>query len=213
MNLITITYKEYISMAPAKGQHILAQQTETAIIVYQAYTPTIADYAVAQQQLGGPAFSFNRMTWIKPNFLWMMYRCGWAAKQNQERVLAITISKGFFDRILSEAEYAAFSSTVYPDRETWQTKMDDSEVRLQWDPDHDPHGNKQERRAIQLGMKGKIMEQYAAKEIIKIEDVTEFAKEQYQFVRQNDFGNLMVPIERKYLPESESLRRKLQLDE
>jgi len=25
----------------------------------------------------------NRMTWIKPNFLWMMYRSGWASKKNQ----------------------------------------------------------------------------------------------------------------------------------
>ena len=24
----------------------------------------------------GSRFSMNRMTWIKPSFLWMMYRCG-----------------------------------------------------------------------------------------------------------------------------------------
>ncbi|MFM7854759.1 MAG: DUF4291 family protein [Flammeovirgaceae bacterium] len=27
--------------------------------------------------------SLNRMTWMKPNFLWMMYRSGWATKHNQ----------------------------------------------------------------------------------------------------------------------------------
>ncbi|MFT5999906.1 MAG: hypothetical protein ACI81P_002365 [Neolewinella sp.] len=41
---------------------------------------------MAHQQLGGPAFSYQRMSWIKPNFLWMMYRCGWAKKQDQERL-------------------------------------------------------------------------------------------------------------------------------
>jgi hypothetical protein len=28
-----------------------------------------------------------------------------------------------------------------------------SEVRLQWNPDHDPTGNKLERRALQLGLR------------------------------------------------------------
>ena len=37
------------------------------------------------------------MSWIKPNFLWMMYRCGWAAKENQKSVLAISINKTDFD--------------------------------------------------------------------------------------------------------------------
>ena len=95
-------------MIPGKGQHILAQQADETIIVYQAYSNAIAGYAVKNQKFGGDSFSFNRMTWIKPNFLWMMYRCGWAMKENQERVLAITISKNFFDEILSKAVYSSF---------------------------------------------------------------------------------------------------------
>jgi uncharacterized protein DUF4291 len=27
------------------------------------------------------------VTWIKPSFLWMMYRCGWGKKAGQETVL------------------------------------------------------------------------------------------------------------------------------
>ncbi len=49
------------------------------ITVYQAYSPRIAGPAVAAGTFVAP-FSFTRMTWIKPSFLWMMYRCGWAAK-------------------------------------------------------------------------------------------------------------------------------------
>ena len=45
------------------------------VIVYQAYRHAIADAALAAGTFVAP-FSMNRMTWIKPSFLWMMYRCG-----------------------------------------------------------------------------------------------------------------------------------------
>ena len=59
---------------------IYAKFDDKTIRVYQAYNNKIADEAIK-----------TRMTWIKPSFLWMMYRCGWAEKENQERVLAIDI--------------------------------------------------------------------------------------------------------------------------
>ena len=43
------------------------------------------------------------MSWIKTNFLWMMYRCGWASKKNQERVLAVRITREGFETILKNA--------------------------------------------------------------------------------------------------------------
>lgn len=54
-------------------------------------------------RFGGPHFSIDRMTWIKTNFMWMMYRCGWAQKANQERVLAVRIKRDAFEYILSQA--------------------------------------------------------------------------------------------------------------
>jgi hypothetical protein len=36
-----------------------------------------------------PPFSMGRMTWIKPSFNWMIYRCGFARKAGQEVVLGI----------------------------------------------------------------------------------------------------------------------------
>ncbi|MFE2537242.1 DUF4291 family protein [Streptomyces sp. NPDC059371] len=35
----------------------------------------------------------DRMTWIKPSFLWMVYRSGWGTKEGQETVLAVEISR------------------------------------------------------------------------------------------------------------------------
>ena len=43
------------------------------------------------------------MSWIKTNFLWMMYRSGWACKPGQERVLAVRITREGFDSILAKA--------------------------------------------------------------------------------------------------------------
>lgn len=38
---------------PKEGQHILAQYDDDSVVVYQAYRPEIADYAVQHQQYAG----------------------------------------------------------------------------------------------------------------------------------------------------------------
>ena len=80
---------------PQSGRHVLAQYDDEIIVVYQAYRPSIANHAVKNQAFGGD-FSFNRMSWIKPNFLWMMCRSGWASKPGQEHVLAIRMLRDGF---------------------------------------------------------------------------------------------------------------------
>ncbi len=50
----------------------------------------------------------ERMTWIKPSFLWMMYRSGWATKPGQERVLAVELLRSGFEQALSEACLSSF---------------------------------------------------------------------------------------------------------
>jgi len=59
---------------PADGKHVLAQFDDQNVVVYQAFCPEIADYVVKHGKFGGPRYSFTRMTWIKTNFMWMMYR-------------------------------------------------------------------------------------------------------------------------------------------
>ena len=84
-------------------RQIRAVYTEDTIRVYQAYCPAIAEEAVALGTFG-PRFKRTRMTWIKPSFLWMMYRCGWATKEGQERVLAMDIKRTAFDEIVNLGE-------------------------------------------------------------------------------------------------------------
>lgn len=209
MTFKTINYLEYYKNIPPKGQVILGQQTEEFIVVYQAYNKQIAEDATSNQKLGGNHFSYNRMSWIKPNFFWMMYRCGWAEKENQENVIAIWIKKSDFETILDNAVYSSFQENIYQSREQWQSELQQKEVRLQWDPDHDPFGNKQERRAIQLGLKGHILKKFGEEMIQKIENITDFVKAQKQFVTKNEIENLIVPIETLYLTNNQILNEKL----
>ncbi|HEY1067458.1 MAG TPA: DUF4291 family protein, partial [Pirellulales bacterium] len=95
------SYRDQVARWPRTGRHILAQYNEETIVVYQAYNPAIGRWAIEHQQLGG-AFSFTRMSWVKPNFLWMMYRSGWGVKPNQEITLGLRIRRAFFDEILAQ---------------------------------------------------------------------------------------------------------------
>ncbi len=200
MKLRTIPYLEYEKDLPQSGQHILAQQNADTLIVYQAFNPRIASYAVEHQAFGGDHYSYNRMTWIKPNFLWMMFRCGWAMKENQKRVLAIEVAKDHFDEILAGAVHSAFKADKYEDVETWQAAVKNSNVRLQWDPDHDPYGVKLERRAIQLGMRGEVQARFGKEWIRSIEDITAFVLEQGKLVQAKALDKLLVIEEQVYQP-------------
>lgn len=181
MNLKTILYKDYETNLPQEGKCILGQMTnDENLVVYQAFNPGIAKYAVENQQFGGSQYKFSRMSWIKPNFLWMMYRAGWASKPNQERILAVEISKKHFELILDEAIHSSFKSEVYTSRADWQAKLKASEVVMQWDPDHHPKGNKLQRRAVQLGLRDQMLRNFGVDWAVSIQDVTDFVLEQAQ---------------------------------
>ena len=106
------------------------------------------DSIVAANRFGGDRFSYSRMSWIKTNFLWMMYRSRWCTKTGQERALAVRITREGFDKILSKA------LTGKDEKEKGLKTR--TEVRLQWDPDHAPSGAPEKRRAIQLGLRDEV---------------------------------------------------------
>lgn len=60
-------------MRKEEERNIYAVFDNKTIRVYQAYNNEIADEALKLGKFGSK-FSLNRMTWIKPSFLWMMYR-------------------------------------------------------------------------------------------------------------------------------------------
>ena len=199
MNLQTERYEEQQQHWPAQGRHILAQYDSDSVVVYQAYRPEIAEWAVAHQQFGGP-FSYSRMSWLKPNFLWMMFRCGWATKVDQERVLAVRITRAGFEQMLRSAVHSAFTPSVYATQDQWAARVRESDTRLQWDPDHGPQGQPLQRRAIQLGLAQETLKAYGTQWVRSIEDVTPFVAEQKANAVKGQEHELLLPRERVYVP-------------
>jgi hypothetical protein len=198
--LKNINIKSYSTVSggwPKSGRHILASFDDESIVVYQAYRHAIADYAIKHQKFGGE-FSYSRMSWIKPNFLWMMYRAGWATKEGQERILAVRLKRQFFDSILTQAVASSYDATRYSSRDEWQKAVGSSDVRLQWDPDHDPQGRPSERRAVQLGLRGSALRSFGEEELLSIDDVTPFVIEQR--TNLDNLQTLSVPAESIYSP-------------
>jgi Domain of unknown function (DUF4291) len=203
-------YKEQIMDWPQSGYHIMAQYDDKKIIVYQSYKKEIGDFAVNNQFFGG-AFSLERMTWIKPNFLWMMYRNGWGTKEGQESVLAIHLKRGAFEKYLKNAVYSSYNQTNGITNEEWQEQVKNSNVRLQWDPDHDPFGAKLERRAIQIGLRNEFIKAFAKEDVLLIEDISYFVTQQYENVKNNQLENLIIPLEKTLVFEDVELNKMLKI--
>lgn len=206
--LTTELYFAQLARWPQEGKHILAHFDDEAVVVYQAYRPAIGRFAAAHGYFGGE-FSFTRMSWIKPNFLWMMYRCGWGNKADQEVVLAIWLKRAAFDAILAEAVPSTFHAESYPDEPAWKQAVAASSVRVQWDPDHDPTGTPLQRRAIQLGMRGDVLKKYAQEWIVRIEDISAFVREQRANIAPQRHAHLLLPKERVYPVSDEQIARRL----
>ncbi len=161
--------------APPQRQ-VRARHDDETLVVYQAYAPLIAEPAVAAGTFVSP-FKRERMTWIKPSFNWMMYRCGWATKPGQERVLAVTITRAGLNWALEHACLADFHPELYGTYEAWQERKRTSPVRVQWDPERSVALERLEHRAIQVGLGGESVHRYVDEWITGIEDVTPLAKE------------------------------------
>ena len=208
MNLQTILYHNYEKKLPQEGNFILGQKRENNIFVYQAFNNRIADYALKKQRFGGQDYSFNRMTWIKPNFLWMMYRSGWAAKDlNQHRILAIEMTFDGFQELLTNGVLTNYDKN-YIDEQTWREKLNSSDVRIQWDPDHDFKGEKLKRRAVQIGIKNDALKNFNNYYIQSIQDLTRFVKEQKTKIDNNE--NFLV-IEETIIDVNKVLKNKFSI--
>ena len=168
-------------MLPPVPDDIPARQVRAlydgdTITVYQAYSSSIAEPALRAGRFV-PPFSRTRMTWIKPSFLWMMYRSGWATKPGQERVLAIRLLRSGFDEALASACLSSFDPAVYPTYEAWRSAKTTSPVRVQWDPERNVRSAPLRHRSIQVGIGPRMVPSYVDDWIVDITDVTDLASE------------------------------------
>jgi uncharacterized protein DUF4291 len=180
-------------------RQIRAVHTETTIRVYQAYPSEIGDAALHAGRFVAP-FKRERMTWIKPSFLWMAYRCGWGAKPGQERVLAIDITRDGFEWALGNSALSHFDADVHADETAWKTHLRSSPVRIQWDPERDLHLRPLGHRSIQIGLSGDAVGKYVDDWTVRITDVTADLIAVHAQVVAGDLekARSLLPAERPY---------------
>ena len=143
-----------------------------------------------------------------------MYRSQWATAHNQEHILAIWLRRSAFDSYLSHAISTQHTGHPKADEKELNTKDFSGLIRLQWDPDHHPHGQPVNvRRAIQLGLKG-IESFLDGRDIIRIVDITSFVRTQYNnaILPKDQLNQLCVPIENVYVPSDQQIRIHIRLD-
>ncbi len=176
---------------------IRARHTASTVTVYQAYRPEIGRPAARAGRFPA-AWKRDRMTWIKPSFLWMMYRCGWAAKEGQETVLAVEISRDGFEWALRHACLSHHVPALHGDRAAWRRQLRQAPARVQWDPERDLRLAPLPHRSLQLGLAGQAAARYADDWIVGIEDVTPLAHRIHALVRTGDLTGAaaLLPDER-----------------
>lgn len=181
------------------SHRIRALHTDSTVTVYQAYSPVIGVPAARDARFPA-AWKRDRMTWIKPSFLWMMYRCGWGAKEGQETVLAVEITREGFEWALRHAALSHYERGVHPDRDTWRRELRRAPTRVQWDPERDLRLAALPYRSLQLGLSGEAARRYADEWTVGITDVTPLAHEVHALVRGGDLetASRLLPEERPY---------------
>ena len=194
-------------------RQIRAVYDDRTVRVYQAYSDEIANAALSAGAFVTPPFKMERMTWIKPSFLWMMYRSGWAKKDSgQARILAIDLSREGFDWALENSCLSHRPDKM--DQTTWQRLKESSPVRVQWDPERNLKLEPQQHRAIQIGLSGTAVENYVSSWIKGISDITDFSVQVCDLAGRNqlDSASLKLPKEEPY-PVSDKLKARLGITE
>ena len=179
-----------------------AEYDDEGVWFYQAYNEGIADWAVEHGTLGGPLFNTTRMTWIKPSFAWMLYRCGYSAKHGQERVLKLKLPHSEVASLLEACACTHGGGG--------------SKGRVQWDPARDLYSSEGKgksteprkmlrERAIQIGLSRELSERFA-RSILAVVDVSALARRVGDAHQSKDVRAAMevlranLPTERPYMP-------------
>jgi len=182
-----------------KLHEIRADHDRDTIVVYQAYSTAIAEPALRAQRFV-PPFSFSRMTWIKPSFLWLMHRSNWGHKPGQERILAVRIRRAAWDKALSLGVLTSPEPGAFRSPEDWARAFADARVHVQWDPERTLRGAALPHYSIQVGISRHLIRELAEEWITAIEDYTPLTRKLYQQLQTGhaDKASKLLPTERVY---------------
>ena len=196
-----------------KEREIRANFDRDSIVVYQAYSSAIADKAIDAGRFVAP-FSFHRMTWIKPSFLWLMHRSNWGQKNGQDRTLAVRIKRSGWEKALSMAILTSFEPTVHHSAQAWRDSFAQAKVHLQWDPERSLRGAALPYYSIQVGLSRHIIREFVDDWIVSIEDYTPIVTKIYNLIHAGnaDKAKRHLPPERIY-PVASEISKRIQVDE
>lgn len=183
----------------AKEFEIRADYDEETIVIYQAYPLTIADPAIKEQRFVSP-FSFCRMTWIKPSFLWLMHRSHWGHKSGQERTLAVRIRRSGWDKALSLGVLTHPEQSVYPIPGEWDEKFKNAQVHIQWETERTLRGDTLNHDSLQVGISRHLIREFVDEWIVSIQDVSQTVVKIHQLLKTGHEKNAkrLLPPERVY---------------
>ena len=178
---------------------IRANYDKDTIVIYQAYAPNIAEPAIKQQRFVSP-FSFHRMTWIKPSFLWLMHRSNWGQRNGQQRTLAIHITRNGWDKALSMGILTHPEPLIYPNPSAWETQFKNAYVHIQWDTERSLRGAGLNYFSIQVGISRHLIREYVDEWIVKVEDLTHTVTKIRELIKSGQERNSrrFLPPERVY---------------
>ena len=134
-------------------------------------------------------------------------------KENQEVTLALRVRREFFDSVLASAVPSVWDRELFASEDEWSGAVSRSSVGLQWDPDHDPSGARLERRAIQLGFRGDVLEAFGKRELVEVMDLSAFVAEQRSRLSSDGVAALVTPRERMYRPANPAVAVRLGIAE
>jgi len=153
------------------SREIRADYDRESIVIYQAYSPAIADATLAAGRFV-PPFSTGRMTWIKPSFLWLMHRSRWGLARGQERTLAVRITREGWEKALSMAVLTSHEPSAHRSPDDWSRQFRAATVHLQWDTERSLRGAPLPYFSVQVGIGRQVIRDYVESWVVAIEDLT-----------------------------------------
>ncbi len=178
-----------------KKYEIRANYDRDTIVIYQAYSRAIALPALEQQKFVSP-FSFNRMIWIKPSFFWLMHRSNWGRKSNQQKILAVRITRSGWEKALSLGILTYPEPSIYPNPREWEKQFKNASVHIQWDTERSLRGAALNCYSIQVGISRHLIQEFVNDWIVSIEDLSPTVTKIHQLIksgREKNAKRLLLP--------------------
>lgn len=178
-------------------RQIFANYNDDCIRLYQIFSKEISSSLMATFKFG-KAFNYNRVTWVKPSFLWTMQRSKFLSTKGEASVLAINIKRDCFERLLENSHIANPVLGAYFNSEKEFSKESREQPNtVQWDPDKNIIGKRLNRRALQLGLHPKS-HQIFEENIVAVADVTPLVKKIQGKLQDKKDCEYLLPLEFPY---------------